>query len=176
MWYYLFLTIIALGSQTISIFNFSHKAPLDRWQIVNDGVMGGLSKSSLELTEDGNGLFKGHVSIQNNGGFASLRLPVDFKINDEYQYIVLKVKGDGKTYQCRLKGSKNQAESYVNEFKTSGEWQTIELKLKDFTPKFRGRSLNKPNFYFDKIEQFGILIASKQEADFILLIDAIELK
>jgi hypothetical protein len=128
------------------------------------------------LTDKGYGQFSGHVSTKNNGGFASLRLPVNHNIEDKHQEIVLKVKGDGKTFQCRLKGSKNQAESYVNEFKTNGEWQTIQLKLKDFAPKFRGRSLNKPNFDFDKIEQFGILIASKEEADFILLIDAIELK
>jgi hypothetical protein len=176
MWYYLFLISITVASQTISIFNFSSKTPLDKWQIVNDGVMGGLSKSSLGLTNDGYGLFSGHVSTKNNGGFASLRLPVNIKIHDEYQYIVLKVKGDGKTYQCRLKGSENQAESYVNEFKTTGEWQIIQLKLKDFAPKFRGRSLNKPNFDFDKIEQFGILIASKKEADFNLLMDVIEIK
>ena len=34
--------------------------------------MGGISKSSLILNDLGNGQFMGHVSLANNGGFASI--------------------------------------------------------------------------------------------------------
>jgi hypothetical protein len=176
MWHQVILISLTMATQAISIFNFSSETSLDNWQIVNDGVMGGLSKSSIQLTEEGHGNFAGHVSIKNNGGFASVRLPTDIEVANDEQEIILKIKGDGKTYQCRLKGLRSQSESYVHEFKTTGEWQTIKLKLKDFYPQYRGRKLDASNFNFDKIELFGFLIASKQEVDFKLLIYSIELE
>jgi NADH dehydrogenase [ubiquinone] 1 alpha subcomplex assembly factor 1 len=177
MWYHLILIIsLTMASQMISIFNFSSEAKIDKWQIVNDGVMGGLSTSTIQLSEEGHGRFAGHVSLENNGGFASLRFPCIVEVENHEQEIILKIKGDGKTYQCRLKGSKSQSESYVHEFNTTGEWQTIKLKLKDFYPQYRGRKLERPNFNFDNIELFGFLISNKKEEGFQLLIDSIELK
>lgn len=164
-----------MATQTISIFNFSSDASIDNWQIVNDGVMGGLSNSSIQLTKEGHGKFTGHVSLENNGGFASVRLPCNVEVENHEQEIVLKVKGDGKTYQCRLKGSRSQSESYVHEFTTTGDWQTIKLKLEDFYPQYRGRKLDRPNFNFDSIKLFGFLIANKREEEFKLLIDSVEL-
>lgn len=43
------------------------------WFVVNDGVMGGISSSTLEISSDGTGVFAGHLSLENNGGFASVR-------------------------------------------------------------------------------------------------------
>jgi hypothetical protein len=178
MWYHLSLIFLSLtmANQTISIFNFSPEAPINKWQILNDGVMGGLSNSSIQLTKESHGKFAGGVSIENNGGFASVQLPTDIQVESSNQQIVLKIKGDGKTYQCRLKGSRSQSESYVHEFTTNGEWQTIKLKINDFYPQYRGRKLNAPNFNFKSIEQFSFLIASKKEANFELLIDFIDLE
>lgn len=175
MWHYLILISLTMATPTISIFNFSTESEIDKWQIVNDDVMGGVSNSSLELTEKGHGEFTGHISLENNGGFASVRLPCDVKTENNKQEIVLKVKGDGKTYQCRLKGDRNQSESYVHEFTTNGEWQTIKLKLKDFYPQYRGRKLDAPNFNFENIKLFGFLISNKKEEDFTLLIDSVDL-
>ena len=176
MWHQTILFSLIMTAQTISIFDFSSNVSIDKWQIVNDGVMGGLSNSSIQLTEEGHGKFAGHVTLENNGGFASVRLPTDIQVENDKQEIILKVKGDGKTYQCRLKGSRSQSETYVHEFTTSGEWQTIKLKLGDFYPQFRGRKLDRPNFNFDHIKLFGFLIANKREEDFKLLIDSVEFK
>lgn len=176
MWHYLILVSLTMTTQMNNLFNFSSEAPINNWQIVSDGVMGGLSDSSIQLTKEGFGKFSGHVSLENNGGFTSVRLPSDVNVEKNEQEIVLKIKGDGKTYQCRLQGSKSQSESYVHEFNTTGEWQTIKLKLKDFYPQYRGRKLKAPNFDFDKIKLFGFLISNKKEEDFTLLIDFIELK
>jgi hypothetical protein len=88
----------------------------------------------------------------------------------------LRVKGDGKAYEFRLKGASSQYESYVKQFTTTGEWETITLAISDFYPQFRGRKLNMPNFNFSSIEQMSFLIANKQEEDFELLIDWIGLE
>jgi hypothetical protein len=158
------------------IYRFTTSTKVNEWRIVNDGVMGGISKSSLLLSDSGHGQFAGQVSLANNGGFASIQLNKTIKLRDENKFIVLRVKGDGKAYEFRLKGEISQSESYVHQFTTSGEWENIKLPLSEFYPQFFGRKLNRPNFNFKSIEQLSFLIANKQEEDFKLLIDWIALE
>jgi hypothetical protein len=158
------------------IYRFTTQTKVNEWRIVNDGVMGGISKSSLVLIDSGHGQFSGQVSLANNGGFASIQLNKTIKLMDENKFIVLRVKGDGKAYEFRLKGKISQSESYVHQFNTTGEWENIKLPLNEFYPQFFGRKLNIPNFNFKSIEQLSFLIANKQEEDFKLLIDWIGLE
>ena len=159
-----------------AIYNFSTQTNLKEWNIVNDGVMGGLSKSSLLLTDVGHGQFSGHVSLANNGGFASIQLNATIKLTKEKKFIVLRIKGDGKKYEFRLKGSVSQFESYVHQFSTSGEWENIKLAIDEFYPQYRGRKMNIPNFNFESIQQLSFLIANKKDEDFKLWIDWIGLE
>jgi len=159
-----------------AIYNFSTQTNLKEWNIVNDGVMGGLSKSSLLLTDVGHGQFSGHVSLANNGGFASIQLNTTIKLTKEKKFIVLRIKGDGKKYEFRLKGSVSQFESYVHQFSTSGEWENIKLAIDEFYPQYRGRKMNIPNFNFESIQQLSFLIANKKDEDFKLWIDWIGLE
>ena len=57
--------------------NPSDNIGIDKWRIVNDGVMGGISKSNIYLNEVSNIIFAGNVSLENNGGFASIRMGFD---------------------------------------------------------------------------------------------------
>ena len=178
MKYVLILVTLSLSTKLNmkTIYTFSTQTNIKEWRIVNDGVMGGVSKSSLVLTDAGHGQFSGHVSLANNGGFASLQLNTTIKLAEEKKFIVLRVKGDGKRYEFRLTGEMSQSESYVHQFATSGEWENIKLAISEFYPQFRGRKLNIPNFNFKSIEQLSFLIANKQEEDFKLLIDWIGLE
>lgn len=178
MKYVLMLLILNLSTKSNmeKIYTFSTQTNIKEWRIVNDGVMGGISKSSLVLTDAGHGRFSGHVSLANNGGFASVRLNKTIKLAEEKKFIILRVKGDGKRYEFRLNGKISQPESYVHQFTTSGEWENILLAISEFYPQFRGRKLSIPNFNFESIEQLSFLIANKQEEDFELLIDWIGLE
>ncbi len=40
---------------------------------VNDGVMGGLSKGDPAVSKQQKLVFKGGISLENNGGFSSIR-------------------------------------------------------------------------------------------------------
>jgi len=171
----LFLLSLSTNSNMKKIYTFSAQTNIREWRIVNDGVMGGVSKSSLLLTETGHGQFSGHVSLAYNGGFASIQLSRSIKLEEEKKFIILRLKGDGKHYEFRLAGKISQPESYVHKFATSGEWETIRLSISEFYPQYRGRKLNMPNFNFESIEQFSFLIANKKEEDFKLLIDWIGL-
>jgi NADH dehydrogenase [ubiquinone] 1 alpha subcomplex assembly factor 1 len=174
----LILLVLALfaPSNMKEVYHFSPQSNIQAWRIVNDGVMGGVSTSAIALTDAGQGQFSGHVSLANNGGFASVQLDTKIKLAEEKTFVVLRVKGDGKRYEFRLKGDLSQGESYVHPFATSGDWETIRLKLSAFYPQFRGRQLNLPNFNFDRIAQLSFLIANKQNEDFKLLIDWIGLE
>jgi hypothetical protein len=61
-------------------------------------------------------------------------------------------------------------------FTTSGEWEDIEISLKDMYPTFRGSKLDLPNFSNDSFEQIVFLIGNKKSEKFELLIDKIELR
>jgi NADH dehydrogenase [ubiquinone] 1 alpha subcomplex assembly factor 1 len=153
------------------IYTFSTQSNIKEWRIVNDDVMGGISESVMKLTKEGHGKFSGHVSLDNYGGFASVQMNTDIDLAKENKFIVLRVKGDGKRYEFRLKGDFRQQQSYVHQFATSGAWETIKLPINQFYPQFRGQILNMPNFNFESIAQVSFLIANKQEEDFELLID-----
>ena len=77
----------------------------------------------------------------------------------------MRLKGDGKNYQFRMKHKSSDYFSYINTFSTSGDWQVIEMKLSDFFQVLEEK-LNKPNFDEDSIEQIAILIANKKNENF----------
>lgn len=158
------------------IFDFNQKAIIKDWVIVDDGVMGGKSAGSFSLNEQGHGVFEGSVSLENNGGFSSLRYSSERILVQDFTKIVLKIKGDGKKYQFRIKSNVGDYYSYIATFSTSGEWQEIQIDLKDMYPSFRGRKLEQANFEKKYIEQVAFLIGNKKREKFQLLIDQIELK
>lgn len=158
-----------------TIFQFNESSDISAWSVLNDGVMGGVSESTFKINEVGNGVFEGQVSTENNGGFASVRYSSSVSIEDS-KSIQIRLKGDGKDYQLRIKKKSSDFESYISAFSTSGEWQTIEVKLSDLYPSFRGRKLDKPNFNETEFEEISILIANKRNESFKLVLDKIELK
>lgn len=158
---------------SITLFDFNKACELTNWNIVNDGVMGGRSSGQLVLNEDGHAIFSGYVSLDNNGGFTSLRHQFPQKRIDNVSHIVLRLKGDGKTYQLRVKSSSKDYHSFKIEFDTSGEWEELKIPLNSMTPTYRGRRLNRPNFSDNFLEEIGILIGNKRAENFELMIDKI---
>jgi len=174
---YLVILIMLMNSDnSITIYDFNKDSNLKKWNIVDDIVMGGRSSSKVSLNADGFGVFSGDVSLANNGGFSSVRHEFQpIRVNQDNK-IRIKLKGDGKNYQVRIKNNSRNRYSYISTFSTSGEWQEIEIPLKEMYPSFRGRKLDKPNFSHDYIEEIVFLIGNKKNESFKLLIDTIELK
>lgn len=146
------------------------------WKVVNDGVMGGLSESTLEMSEDNTGIFSGYVSLENNGGFASVRALLT-ESPEGINRLAVRVKGDGKKYQLRLRTNANfDGPAYVMEFVTkAGEWELHELPLNGFYAQFRGyRLYNAPELKAEDIRQIGFLVGDKQEGEFQLEIDYVK--
>ena len=158
------------------IFDFNKKSDIQNWRIVDDVVMGGRSSGNFSLNAEGHGVFEGEISLENNGGFSSVRYGFKkIQIKDNTM-INIKLRGDGKNYQCRIKSNTGEYYSFIMPFSTSGEWQEIEIPLKEMYPTFRGRRLDIPNFSGDYFEEMTFLIGNKQNEKFKLMIDKIELK
>jgi len=136
----------------------------DSW-IVNDGVMGGVSQSSLRQDEDGM-FFEGLVSLENNGGFASMRSSVRFPQGT--QLIELIAKGDGKRYKLVLRTELAPRVTYVADFIALPTWQTYRFNLSQFKSTFRGRDVNAPTLSFSDVIDFGILISNNQAGSFAI--------
>jgi NADH dehydrogenase [ubiquinone] 1 alpha subcomplex assembly factor 1 len=148
---------------------------IDKWFVVNDNVMGGLSNSSMSFTENETLVFKGKVSLDNNGVFASVRLNTrNLKIK-EGQKLKLVLIGDSKEYQIRIKPYSNYNYNYSRSIKTTNSKQTIIIPLNEFSAQFRGRKLKMSNFNYEKLSEIGILIGNKKNEDFRLEIIKIEL-
>ena len=158
-----------------TLFSFSNVEDKDGWLIVNDGVMGGLSKGRFEITDD-NAIFSGNVSTDNNGGFTMIRNQFDQKSLAEYESFILEIKGDGKTYQFRVKSNADQRHSYVYTFTTTGDWQKITILFSSLEPRFRGRTVDIPNFEGDKVEEVAFLIGNKTKESFELTLKKISVK
>ncbi|CAN5239272.1 CIA30 family protein [soil metagenome] len=145
------------------------------WRIVDDGVMGGLSKGNVSFTEADTMVFQGEVSLENNGGFSSVRSgTVDLDLGDD-QSVKLRVKGDGRTYQLRFTTDaryRDDAVAFKAEFPTAaGEWTEVELPLDSFTGSWRGSELPDVPFDPSKIEGITFLIGDGKAGPFSLEVD-----
>ena len=158
-------------SKTQMVIDFKNQEKAKNWFIVNDGVMGGLSKSEIKMTDDSTGVFQGKVSLENNGGFASTRYQGNVFNLATFDGLIIRIKGDGKKYQLRLRDSgRFDGISYRYIFDTrENEWLEIEAPFSEFVPVFRGRIISDaPKISTDNIRQIGFLISDEQEGNFRL--------
>lgn len=155
------------------LFDFTNPAHVADWRAINDGVMGGESSSAPEI-KDGFLHFSGYTSLENNGGFASIRLQQGMDLSSATG-VKLRVLGDGRRYQFRLYTDARYHDSriaYSCSFDTTaGQWLEVAIEFSSLKPVFRGRSLSGPAFNAAGVEQMGFLLADKQQGEFHLLVD-----
>lgn len=155
--------------------DFTNQEEAQNWVIVNDTVMGGRSRASVVLENDML-LFSGDLSLQNNGGFASTRRIYGAINWDGTQALEIKIMGDGRAYQFRLRTNKNfDGVAYVANFNTEkGSAQTLRFNIDDFIPQFRGRIVsNAPKLNYADVSQFGFMLADKNPGRFTLKVEFI---
>ena len=59
-----------------------------QWSIVNDDVMGGISQGQAQAVDDVL-LFRGQISLENNGGFSSVSFKPDPKMDMSASQVIL---------------------------------------------------------------------------------------
>ena len=141
------------------------------WQAIDDRIMGGRSQSNPEYVTGVGLRFSGDVSLENDGGFASIRSSVTDLDLSQYSGLKLRLRGDGKNYKLSLRTDVfYDGVSYQAEFATdAGCWQEIELPFESFLPTHHGiRLTTVAAMDRSSIRSFGLFIADRQEGSFQL--------
>lgn len=122
-----------------SLFDFSDASEIQKWRVVVDGVMGGRSSGQVEQQEDSL-VFTGETSLENNGGFSSIRAAVPAGSVSGYDSLRIRVKGDGRTWILGARGRPGTgADSYWSRFDTKeGEWQTVTVRVTEMVRQYFG--------------------------------------
>lgn len=146
------------------------------WRVINDGVMGGLSKGQVSFTTN-TVRFVGTVSLANNGGFSSFRSPFQQMDLSPYKSVSLKVKTKG--IACSFVMETNRR-FYVPNYKQklladSEGWTEFELPLVDFKQYQLGRPTGNKLSQKAKSEiiRIGFITDEKREGPFHLEVDYI---
>jgi NADH dehydrogenase [ubiquinone] 1 alpha subcomplex assembly factor 1 len=178
-----FLLLVLMGSfvmaedKTLPLFDFTAAAAAKDWQAVNDGVMGGVSEGQFKITDQMTLEFSGTLSLENNGGFASVRTKaktLDLKKGDT---IIAKVRGDGREYTMNLYLNKSQiAFSYRAAVQTKkDEWIEIKLPLDKFEATSFGRAFKDAGAVDPKeINALGFMLGDKKAGAFKMEVEWIK--
>jgi NADH dehydrogenase [ubiquinone] 1 alpha subcomplex assembly factor 1 len=153
----------------VELFDFTTRP---NWYTVDDNVMGGVSNSEARIIDE-NLSFSGMMSLENNGGFSSVRsewIPIDLS---DYDGILLRVLGDGKTYRLRIRSAETGPNiSYNASFETTPDsWEIFYFPFADMVPTYFGTVVDVDKLDTSRISSFGFMLSDKQPGEFELLVD-----
>jgi monofunctional biosynthetic peptidoglycan transglycosylase len=162
------------AGEVLAHFNDAETSP-KRWITVNDNVMGGKSKGGPSFA-DGLLTFKG-VTNTDGGGFSSIRTKPEAMNLTGSVGLLLRVKGDGRTYRASLRTDVSNGRwkiPFRAEFDTvKDEWVTVFVPYDAMTPTFWGREIKNdpPALELDKVQSMGLMIYDKKDGPFELQVD-----
>ena len=84
------------------LFDFTDASAIQAWTAIDDRVMGGVSRSSLQHDPAGHAVFKGTVSLERNGGFASVRSSPADRSQAGSTSCLIELRGDHKQFKLSL--------------------------------------------------------------------------
>jgi len=159
------------------LFDFTGGDAAKEWQTVNDGVMGGVSEGKFKVTEKKTLEFFGTLSLENNGGFASVRTKAKKLGLEKGDTLVARVRGDGREYSMNLYLNKPLvAFSYRAAVQTKkDEWIEVKVPLDKFEATSFGRVVKdagavKP----EEVNALGFLLGDKKAGAFKLEVEWIK--
>ncbi len=162
------------SSVSLLEFDFGKKQSGKDWQIINDGVMGGLSDGEAFLSKEAI-IFEGKISLENNGGFSSLKSAFDEYDLSNYNHIEICYKSNDYQIGLTFETSYYWFQPYYKFLlkPTNGEWRTEKIKLSDFDQirigSKTGRKLK--DSVKDQIVRIGFITSEKRAGDFYLEVD-----
>jgi NADH dehydrogenase [ubiquinone] 1 alpha subcomplex assembly factor 1 len=159
---------MAAGELTV-IFDFRDPVAAASWLAIGDRVMGGRSSGRLSFA-GGVAAFEGRVSLENGGGFASVRSPPGLYDLGGFSGIALRVWGDGRAYKLNLRIEAGfDGLAYQARFPTpDGRWTSVALAFEVFLPVLRGRRVEAEPLDPRRITTFGLVVADRQQGAFRL--------
>lgn len=165
-------SILFMALFSLSRFTFAAYGPeAPEWYAVNDSVMGGISEGKPIMLDEGAVRFAGILSLENRGGFSSIRSNSPDYAIEAGKELVIKVKGDGRTYYFDLRTNiRQRAFTYRQAFSTkAGEIMEIRLPLPEFEASSFGRRIPMAGPVDpEKIESIGVTLSDKKAGPYRL--------
>lgn len=142
-----------------------------RWIPVNDTVMGGRSQSTLRQDEAGQLVWSGVLSLENNGGFVSIRSPGGWSDWTGYDGVEVVVEAAGRDIQVSLQRADRvvRAGGYRATLPSTSKGETsVFIPFSAFVLTQFGRRISGPPLRsgLKQVGQRGLLIADKKEGPF----------
>ncbi|WP_111660301.1 CIA30 family protein [Olleya aquimaris] len=173
------LALLFMAATTGLTIDFGQDKAGDTWRIVNDGVMGGLSQSSATLTED-TVQFKGNVSLENNGGFASMRTLITEGALKDCKTMTIRFKSSStdRTFGLSLKNSQQYYIPYYKHTFTpkTTDWEVLTVNLSNFKHYRISEVIGNemPKKALDDVFNIALIISDKKAGAFDIEIDYIK--
>lgn len=152
--------------------------PTAYWYNVNDGVMGGLSDGRMRASASGTLIFFGTLSLENNGGFTSVRSKSSNLGLANGDTMVARLRGDGRTYQMHLYTPTNRtAFSHYAKFSTTaGVVEEIRIPVDSFKAAWFGRDLDAEGpVDAQRVYSLGFFLGDKKPGTFELEIESVHI-
>lgn len=142
------------------------------WQLFSDTVMGGVSKGTAFLVPSSNSegqyvlRMRGQVSLENNGGFIQVRLPLTIGRKpfdaSSFKGLSLRVKGNGEKYyiHARTTGTAMPWAYFYQKFEASEEWSTVTLAF----DSFEGENTVRNVLPADRLVSIAVVAAKEEMA------------
>ena len=177
------MTIAAMTLATLdpgecrTLADFSSEAEVERWQVVNDGVMGGLSRGRI-APQDEAMRFWGSINT-NGGGFSSIRHRLDRGELDGASHVRVTMQGDGRAYQLSLRSNASmfgRSVAFRGTLKPEGEgeWKVATVALADLEPSIFGRRVPAGPFDPAAARSVGFILADGKDGAFDMRVRRIE--
>lgn len=169
-------TTISVQAQQQTLFEFDEPNVARQWQTVNDGVMGGRSDGRFKINSAGNMEFYGNLSLENNGGFASVRARGNQIRLGKGDVMTARVRGDGREYKFNVYAGRTMGGiSFRQSFQTKkNEWIEVQFPIDRFVASWRGRSYADQKLDPAKITGVGFLLGDKKAGPFKLEVEWIK--
>ena len=138
--------------------------------------MGGRSDGRFKINKDKKMEFFGTLSLENNGGFASVPFERSNLGLQNRDSIVVRVRGDGREYSLNLyTPSRRMAFSYRTKFKTRKDKSIdVRIPLDKFVATSFGRVIRSQVLDPGAVNGLGILLGDKKPGPFELEVDWIK--
>lgn len=161
------------ATDSLMLDDFSDPTGLSRlgtqWEGFTDRVMGGVSDMTATVVPGDAGpvlRMRGRVSLENNGGFIQVRLPLATRARPfdagAFRGVALTVRGSGSGYYVHLRSTRTRFpwSYYAAELPVSGEWTRVELPFDSFGSEYMMSSALDPS----RLLSVAVVAAKKEFA------------
>ncbi|NWK57126.1 CIA30 family protein [Verrucomicrobiaceae bacterium N1E253] len=164
----------ASESKALVLADFENNQRSLSWRTVNDGVMGGISRGSYSIGDKQTLFFKGDISLENNGGFSSIRTYGKRHDLSDYNGFEIKVKGDGRKYYLTSRANNRNMLAFWHPVQTvKDQWVTVRVPFNKFYATSFGKRIPGLRLQPKNITSVGFMLYDKKSGTFSLEVDHI---